>query len=67
MSTATVQTPSDSVEALSEAIGKLVDERQRLRATTANDTALEANRRAIAELQQRLSRALIQRYLPALA
>ena len=57
----------ESVEALNRSIEQLVDERQRLRAETADEAALEANRRQIAQLQQRLSRALITRYRPATA
>ncbi|PWU22607.1 MAG: hypothetical protein C5B48_09905 [Candidatus Rokuibacteriota bacterium] len=52
------------VETLLERIGTLVAERQRLREDGASDRALEGNRREIAELQQQLSRALIDLYLP---
>jgi hypothetical protein len=67
MNAARTHQPVDSVEALTEAIARLVDERQRLRTSGADEAALERNRRAIAELQQRLSRALIVRFLPSAA
>ena len=56
-----------TVEALSDRIGALVAERQRLRREHAPAAALEANRREIAQLQWELSRALIARHLPAAA
>lgn len=52
------------VEKLIERIGVLVAERQALRERQAGKRSLERNRRDIADLQQRLSRALIDRYLP---
>jgi hypothetical protein len=57
----------DSVEALSERIVGLVQERQELRAGAAEASELERNRRELALLQQRLSRALIRRHLAATA
>ena len=57
----------ESVEALTDGIARLVSERQRLRAAGADDARLEENRLEIARLQQRLSKALIRRYLPAAA
>jgi hypothetical protein len=56
-------TQGDDVETLQERIGGLVGERQLLRAACADRDALEQNRRQIADLQQRLSMALIARYL----
>jgi hypothetical protein len=53
----------DDVETLQRRIGGLVGERQVLRAALADRDTLERNRREIADLQQRLSRALISRYL----
>ena len=67
MNPARTHQPVDTVEALTDAIARLVEERQRLRADGADGAALERNRREIAELQQRLSRALIVRFLPAVA
>jgi hypothetical protein len=52
------------VEKLIDRIGALVAERQALREGRAGTRALERNRRDIADLQQRLSRALIERHLP---
>jgi hypothetical protein len=56
-------TQGDDVETLQRQIGGLVGERQLLRATSADRDTLERNRRQIADLQQRLSRALIARHL----
>jgi len=61
----TIAAHSDTVETLSERIGAFVSERQRLRASAADREALEQNRLEIAHLQQRLSLALIRRYLGA--
>ena len=61
----TIAASSDTVETLTERIGAFVLERQRLRASAADRQTLEQNRLQIAELQQRLSVALIRRYLPA--
>jgi hypothetical protein len=54
----------DSVESLSEQIGRLVVERQDLRAAAADVEALEQNRRRLAAAQSRMSQLLIERYLP---
>ena len=67
MNPLTTQPPVESVEALTDSISRLVDERQRLRASAGNEAALEMNRREIAQLQQQLSRALIRRFLPSTA
>jgi hypothetical protein len=56
-----------TVEKLLDEIGALVAERQRLRREHADRFTLEENRRAIAERQWELSRALIARYLPQAA
>ena len=56
-----------NVETLTERIAQLVSERQALRASAADREALERNRLEIAELQRRLSEALIVRYLPGAA
>jgi hypothetical protein len=61
--TAVSLTKGDDVETLQRRIGGLVGERQLLRATAADRDVLERNRREIADLQQRLSRALIARHL----
>lgn len=66
--TAATLTPSatgDDVETLQERIARLVYERQELRAARADRERLEHNRLEIADLQQRLSRALIARHTPA--
>ena len=60
----TLAATSETVETLSERIGAFVTERQALRASKAEREALERNRLEIARLQQRLSVALIKRYLP---
>jgi hypothetical protein len=61
--TAVYLTQGDDVEVLQRQIGGLVGERQLLRAAAADRDALEQNRREIADLQQRLSLALIARHL----
>jgi len=53
-----------TVETLTEEIGRIVAERQELRATGAGQSALEENRRRLAAAQSRLSDLLIERYLP---
>ena len=65
--TAAAHKKSESVEALGEQIALLVRERQKLRASAATYAELERNRIEIARLQQRLSRALIERHLAAAA
>jgi hypothetical protein len=51
-----------TVETLTEEIGRIVAERQELRAAGAGQDALEENRRRLADAQNRLSRLLIARY-----
>jgi len=53
-----------TVESVSEEIGRIVAERQALRAAGAGEDELEANRRRLAAAQSELSRLLIQRHLP---
>ena len=60
----TIAATNETVESLSRRIAAIVSERQRLRARGAERATLEQNRREIARLQQRLSVALIERYLP---
>jgi hypothetical protein len=54
-----------TVEALTDEIGRIVAERQALRADGAAPEQLEENRRRLAEAQSRLSQLLIERYLPS--
>ena len=54
-----------TVEALTDEIGRIVAERQALRAEGADHELLEENRRRLTEAQSRLSQLLIQRYLPS--
>jgi hypothetical protein len=56
-----------SVEALLQQLEQLTRERQDLRLDLAEALELERNRLAIVEAQWNLSRALIRRYLPAVA
>ena len=56
-----------SVEALLQQLEQLTRERQDLRLALAEALELERNRLAIVEAQWNLSRALIRRYLPAVA
>ncbi len=56
-----------SVEALMQQLEQLTRERQDLRLDLAEPGDLERNRLAIVEAQWNLSRALIRRYLPAVA
>ena len=56
---------SQTVESLTAEIGRIVAERQELRAAGADYDVLEANRRRLAQAQSRLSQLLIARYLPA--
>ena len=67
MSAVSLEHTSESVELLSDQISTLVRERQRMRASGGDEVTLEQNRREIADLQQRLSKALIQRYRHAAA
>ena len=62
--TFTLGVTGDDVETLQERIAGLVYERQELRAARADRERLEHNRLEIADLQQRLSRALIARHNP---
>ena len=52
-----------TVETLTAEIGRLVAERQELRAAGASETELERNRRLLAGAQTQLSQLLIQRHL----
>ena len=54
-----------TIESLSEEIGRIVAERQGLRAEHASPEALEENRRRLAAAQAQLSRLLIDRYRAA--
>ena len=54
-----------TVEALTEEIGRIVAERQELRAAGADAEVLEENRRRLTDAQSRLSQLLIERHLPA--
>jgi hypothetical protein len=56
-----------SVEVLLDRLEQLTRERQDLRLDLAGPPDLERNRLAIVEAQWNLSRALIRRYLPAVA
>ena len=53
-----------TVEGLTEEIGRIVIERQELRAAGGSPELLEENRRRLADAQHRLSQLLIARYLP---
>jgi hypothetical protein len=53
-----------TVESLTEEIGRIVAERQELRASGATIEQLEANRRRLAAAQAQLSSLLIERYRP---
>ena len=53
-----------TVETLTEEIGRIVAERQELRASGAGRDHLEENRRRLATAQSRFSNLLIERYLP---
>ncbi|HEX7526438.1 MAG TPA: hypothetical protein VF327_09030 [Gaiellaceae bacterium] len=53
-----------TVETLTEEIGRIVTERQELRASGVGRSELEENRRRLAAAQSRLSNLLIERYLP---
>jgi hypothetical protein len=53
-----------TVESVTEEIGRIVAERQELRAAAARDVELEANRLRLVSAQAELSRLLIERHLP---
>jgi hypothetical protein len=53
----------DTVETLVAEIGRIVAERQQLRAAGASSSELEQNRRLLADRQARLSHLLIARHL----
>jgi hypothetical protein len=55
---------AETVESLTEEIGRIVAERQGLRANGASFDVLEENRRRLARAQSRLSELLIARHLP---
>ena len=55
---------AQTVESLTNEIGRIVAERQELRAAGAGFDVLEENRRRLAQAQSELSRLLIARYLP---
>ena len=54
-----------TVESLTEEIGRIVAERQELRASGAGFDVLEENRRRLARAQSELSQLLIARHLPS--
>jgi len=54
----------DTVESVSEEIGRIVADRQALREAGADGHSLEENRRRLAAAQNKLSRLLIERHLP---
>jgi hypothetical protein len=54
-----------TVETVTAEIGRIVVERQELRAAGATPAELEENRRRLAEAQSQLSLLLIERHLPA--
>ena len=54
-----------TVESLTAEIGRIVAERQELRATGVSFDVLEENRRRLAKAQSELSQLLIARYLPS--
>ncbi len=54
-----------TVETLTAEIGRIVAERQDLRAAGATSAELEENRHRLAVAQSQLSRLLIERHLPA--
>jgi hypothetical protein len=55
---------AETVESVAGEIGRIVAERQELRAGGAGDEELEANRRRLVAAQASLSRLLIERHLP---
>ena len=56
---------AQTVESLTAEIGRIVAERQELRAAGAAFDVLEENRRRLAKAQSRLSQLLIARHLPS--
>jgi hypothetical protein len=54
-----------TVESLTEEIGRIVAERQELRASGAGADLLEENRRRLAKAQSELSELLIARHRPS--
>jgi hypothetical protein len=54
-----------TIESLTAEIGRIVAERQELRASGASFDVLEENRRRLATAQSELSQQLIARYLPS--
>ena len=54
-----------TVESVTEEIGRIVAERQDLRASGASSDVLEENRRRLAKAQSELSQLLIARHLPS--
>jgi len=56
---------AQTVESLTAEIGRIVAERQELRAAGASFDVLEENRRRLAKAQSELSQLLIARYLPS--
>jgi hypothetical protein len=54
-----------TVESVTDEIGRIVSERQELRAAGASVDALEENRRRLARAQSELSQLLIARHLPS--
>ncbi|HEX4678600.1 MAG TPA: hypothetical protein VH210_05295 [Gaiellaceae bacterium] len=54
-----------TVESLTDEIGRIVAERQDLRAAGASFDVLEENRRRLAKAQSELSQLLIARHLPS--
>ena len=60
-----LRTMEQTVELLMEEIGRIVAERQELRAAGVSFDVLEENRRRLAKAQSELSQLLIARYLPS--
>jgi hypothetical protein len=60
-----MDTHNHTVETLTAEIGRIVAERQELRAAGGSANELEQNRRQLAAAQNRLSQLLIQRHLGA--
>ena len=54
----------ETVESVSEEIGRIVADRQALREAGADGNSLEENRRRLAAAQNKLSRLLIERHVP---